>query len=265
MNKIILRALLFITTSYVIIIACIYFFQEEIIFKQSKLPKNYTFQFNHKFEEVNLTSSTKDTINGLLFSAENSKGVIYFLHGNSGDLSGWGDVAPYFLDNNYDIFMIDYPGFGKSSGEINSEKQLLTDLQSGYDYLKKKYDENKIVMLGYSIGTGPSAYLSSVNHPKALILASPYYSFKNLAKTKMPFVPSFVLKYPLETNKFLQDISVPIYIFHGSKDGVISVENSRKLVNDLNKSNINYTEINDVGHNGILKNYYLQQKMDSIL
>ncbi len=60
----------------------------------------------------------------MFFYGEKPKGVIYFLHENSGDLSSWGDVAPHFLDNNYDVFMIDYPGFGKSTGKIRNEIQL---------------------------------------------------------------------------------------------------------------------------------------------
>ena len=265
MNKVILRTILFFASAYVLIVVSVYFYQEKLIFDQSKLDQNYTFQFQNKFDEINLKTSNNETLNGLIFYAEKPKGVIYFLHGNSGDLSGWGDVAPYFLDNNYDIFMIDYPGFGKSTGEINNEKQFLADIQIGYDYLKKKYNENQIVILGYSIGTGPSAYLASKNHPKTLILVSPYYSFKSLSKTKVPFIPSFILKYPLETNKFLENVTAPTYIFHGKKDGVISIENSRKLIKELNKQTISLTEIQDIGHNGILKNYYLQQKLDSIL
>lgn len=201
----------------------------------------------------------------MLFYAEKPKGVIYFLHGNSGDLSSWGDVAPHFLDNNYDVFMIDYPGFGKSTGKIRNEIQLLADIQIGYDYLKKKYSENKMVILGYSIGTGPSAYLASVNHPKSLILVSPYYSFKELSQTKVPFIPSFVLKYPLETNKFLKKTSTPTHIFHGNADAVIPIENSRRLIKELNKPSISFTAIKGIGHHGILKNYYLQKKLDSIL
>ena len=265
MNKIILRTILFFVTAYLIVVISVYFFQEKLIFHQSKLEQNYVFDFETKFDEINLKTTDNETLNGLLFYAEKPKGVIYFLHGNSGDLSGWGDVAPYFLDNNYDIFMIDYPGFGKSTGDIKNEKQLLDDVQIGYDYLKKKYSENQIVILGYSIGTGPSAYLASKNHPKNLILVSPYYSFKTLSKNKVPFVPSFILKYPLETNKFLQNINLPIYIFHGNEDSVIPIENSRKLTKELNKPTISFTEIQNIGHNGILKNYYLQQKLDSIL
>ena len=160
MNKVILRTILFFASAYVLIVVSVYFYQEKLIFDQSKLDQNYTFQFQNKFDEINLKTSNNETLNGLIFYAEKPKGVIYFLHGNSRDLSGWGDVAPYFLDNNYDIFMIDYPGFGKSTGEINNEKQFLADIQIGYDYLKKKYNENQIVILGYSIGTGPSAYLA---------------------------------------------------------------------------------------------------------
>lgn len=72
--------------------------------------------------------------------------------------------------------MMDYRGYGKSEGSIKNEDELYSDVQEVYNYLKSFYNENKIIVLGYSIGTGPAAFLASKNHPKELILQAPYYS-----------------------------------------------------------------------------------------
>ena len=265
LKKVFKYSFLFLLTSYILFLVGVYFYQEQLIFHPSKLPKDYTFKFDLNHEEIGILTEKNDTINSLYFYAKKPKGVIYFLHGNSGDLSGWGDMAPYFTMKNYNVFMIDYRGFGKSEGKIFSEKQFLNDAQNGYDFLKTMHPENEIIVLGYSIGTGPASYLSSVNKPKKIVLASPYYSFKNLAKEKIPFIPSFVLKYPLESNKYLKQSNAPITIFHGDEDRLISVHHSQKLVVELKHKKVKFYPIIGQGHNGILKNYTFLNKMDSIL
>jgi len=75
------------------------------------------------------------------------------------------------------FLLLDYRGYGKSEGTINGQEQIFRDVQTVYDSLKHSYQENKIIVLGYSIGSGPAAKLASTNNPKLLILQAPYYSF----------------------------------------------------------------------------------------
>jgi len=98
-----------------------------------------------------------------------------------------------------------------------------------YQHVKTLYSENRIVILGYSVGTGPAAWLASQNHPQKLILLTPYYSLADEAKTLYPFLPSFILKYPLQTYKYIQHTSASIIIFHGDTDELIDHSSSRRL------------------------------------
>jgi len=75
---------------YIVLCGTLYFFQEKLIFFPQKLDKNYKFTFDNTFEEWNIKSTDGKLINGLLFKAKNSKGVIFYLHGNGSDLSSWG-------------------------------------------------------------------------------------------------------------------------------------------------------------------------------
>ena len=97
--------------------------------------------------------------------------------------------------------MIDYRGYGKSQGHINSEQQFLEDVQLAYDFVKKRYPENKIIVLGYSIGTGAAANVTANNHPCLLILQAPYYSLTDMMRHKYSIIPTFILKYKFETDK----------------------------------------------------------------
>ena len=95
MKKILLRILKLVAGLYIIICVLLFFFQEKLIFFPQKLEKGYKFSFAQKFEEINIKTEDNKLLNAILFKADSSKGVIFYLHGNAGSLSSWGDVAKY--------------------------------------------------------------------------------------------------------------------------------------------------------------------------
>ena len=238
---------------YLIIIGLLYFNQESLFFHANKLDKNHQFTFLEKHEEVTIKTSDDIKLHGLLFKVLNSKGLVFYLHGNAGTVDSWGNIASNFTHLGYDIFILDYRGFGKSEGEISSEEQLFSDISSAYNQLKKQYKEENIIITGYSIGSGMAAYLASKNNPKSLILQAPYYCLEDLATEKFPIVPNFVVKYKIPTFEYLKKIKSPIFIFHGYDDVVIPYENSLKL-KSIFKPNDKLVSLEKQGHLGINDN-----------
>jgi pimeloyl-ACP methyl ester carboxylesterase len=253
MKKLALTALKIIVGTYVLICVLLFFFQEKLIFHPQKLDKEYPFQFDQKFEEKNITASDGKVLDGLLFKADSSKGLIFYLHGNAGSVNSWAVVAKTYTSLHYDVFLLDYRSFGKSEGEINSDSQLHADIQIVYNELKKQYAEDKIIVLGYSIGTGFAAKVASVNHPKLLILQAPYYSMTDLVKHIYPIIPTFILKYKLETNEYLKSCKMPVVIFHGDQDKTIYYGSALKLKEEF-KSGDTLIILKGQGHNGITYN-----------
>lgn len=149
--------------------------------------------------------------------------------------------------------MVDYRGYGKSEGYINNQSQFFEDVQIAYNLIKKKYPENKIVVLGYSIGTGAAAYITAKNHPRLLILQAPFYSLIDMMRHNYPVIPAFILKYKFETNRYVQNCKTPIVIFHGDADNVIYYQSSVKLRALLKKADTLIT-LHGQGHNGITDN-----------
>ena len=125
--------------------------------------------------------------------------------------------------------MVDYRGYGKSEGSIKNEKQLYSDVQVAYDSLKAGYPENKIVVLGYSIGTGPATMLAATNHPGKLILQAPYYSLSDAIHFLYPAVDTTQVPFQFNTYEYLPKVVCPIVIFHGNVDKTFYNGSSQKL------------------------------------
>lgn len=247
-----------------LICVLLYVFQENLIFYPQKLAKNYRFNFNQPFEELNIPAKDNNLLNGLLFKADSSKGLIFYLHGNAGAIDSWGEVARTYISLNYDVFLLDYRGYGKSEGAISGQKQLFEDIQTVYDSLKNRYPENKIIVLGYSIGTGPASKVASVNNPKLLILQAPYYSLTDMMRHTYPIIPTFILKYKFETNSYLKDCKMPVVVFHGDQDEVIYYGSSLKLKPIFKKQDTLIT-LEGQGHNGITDNLDYRTELQKIL
>jgi len=262
--KLTIITIVVIVSIYIVICGILYFIQEKIIFFPEKLKKEYKFNFNQVFEEINIKTEDNILLNGLLFKSNNSKGLIFYLHGNAGALDKWGEVAKTYTNLGYDIFILDYRGYGKSEGEISNQKQFYKDVQSAYNQIKTRYNESSIIILGYSIGSGAATKLSAKNNPKLLILQAPYYSLTDMLKHTIPFVPTFILKYKFKTNKYIKKCKMQIVIFHGDKDEVIYYESSVKLQKIIKKTDRLIT-LKEQGHNDMINNSEYLSELKKIL
>jgi uncharacterized protein len=246
---------------YLLIGSAFYVFQERLIFYPQPLPADYRFSFSFPaaFEELFIPAADGTPLHGLLFrtQADSARGLIFYLHGNAGALNSWGEIAPTYTRLHYDIFILDYRGFGKSGGSISSEEQFYRDVQTAYAHLAQRYAEEAIVVIGYSIGTAAAARVAATNHPARLILQAPYYSLTDLMQNISPVVysllPGFLFKYQFSTYQFVEQTKAPITIFHGDRDRVIYHGSATKLQAHL-KPTDEVIILPGQGHNGMNSN-----------
>ncbi len=236
-----------------------------MIFFPQTLAKDFVFQYEN-FEERFVEMEDGIKLHSLLFTTEKSKGVVFYLHGNAGSLEGWGSVAETFTNSDYDVFIPDYRGYGKSEGTIKSEDQMHRDIQTLYKHLKKEYPENNIIILGHSIGSGMAAKVAATNNPKLLILQAPFYSVPDLVKKTPPLniFPSFIIKYKFRTGKFLEEVNAPVVILHGDEDEIINYGSSLKLQKEFKPRDTLIT-LHGFGHNDFLTSQKYTWEIGAVL
>lgn len=243
-------ALLYIIGGIVLLTVVAYFVQDKFIFKPEKLPVDFKFSYDVPFEELFFDIEPGVRINGLHFYVKDPLGLILYFHGNSRSIKGWAKYARDFYRYGYDVVLVDYRGFGKSTGK-RSEAKMLSDMQFVYQRLAQQYHEHHILVYGRSIGSGFAAKIASENSPRYLILDAPYYNFKKVVKRFLPLLPvKYVLRYHLRTDRWIRHVNCHTYIIHGTKDWLIPVRHSEKL-QQLNPGKITLLRINGGGHNNL--------------
>lgn len=235
---------------YAGISAVFYVFQHIFFFRPERLPTDFKYQYSFDFEEKTFEMEDGGSINTVFFRVPNSRGVIYYLKGNSRSIKGWAKFARDFMSNGYDFFMMDYRGFGKSRGK-RTEQILYNDAQDLYNWLKRSYPEDKIVVYGRSMGSGIAARVASWNRPRMLILDAPYFSFYHQIKRYAFILPlSWLLRYQIRTDRFLKKIEFPVYLLHGNRDRLIPYKNSQ-LLQQVNPEHVQLLTIEGGGHNNL--------------
>ena len=228
----------------------VYLLQEKFIFKPEKLHQNFKYKYDVPFKELFFDIETNVSINGLHFYVEKPLGLILYFHGNTHSIKGWAKYAKDFYRYQYDVVLVDYRGFGKSTGK-RSEKLMHNDMQFVYDSLKKIYTESQLIIYGRSLGSGFAANLASVNNPRYLILDAPYFSFKKVMERFLPILPmQLVLRFHMRTDIWIPLVKCHTYILQGTKDWLIPIKNSEKL-QALNPKKITLMRIIGGGHNNL--------------
>lgn len=242
--------IIYIIAGYAIITIIAYLIQEKLIFKPEKLTQDFKYIYDVPFKELFFDVEPGVRINGLHFYVNEPNGLILYFHGNTRSIKGWARYAKDFYRYSYDVVLVDFRGFGKSTGR-RGEQVMYSDMQFVYDELKARYQEHHMIIYGRSLGSGFAAKLASENSPRYLILDAPYYSFRKAVQRFIPILPmKYVLRYHITTNKWIRKVNCHTYILHGTKDWLIPIKQSEQL-QQLNPRKITLMRIHGGGHNDL--------------
>ena len=224
--------------------------QRSIIFQPKRLRKNHVFKSKFPLTEYFFDFSIDKNeflINAVHLKAENSKGLVFFLHGTLNHIEYHLPKAEVFIEHNYDVVLIDYPKYGKSKGKLTEDllhKVVEISFQKTIEITKQT--EN-IILVGRSLGTALASNLATKINPKHLVLISPYYSMPDLFNHKVKLFPFKKLKFKLENHSYIPCVSCDTYIIHGNKDKLIPIQLSQKLIPHL-KNEEHFIEIPNADH-----------------
>lgn len=246
---------------YALICTILYFLQDQMLFEPHTLPEDYDFQTGR---EVEIEVEENIFLNAVWIQEAPSKGVILYLHGKRGSIRRCLRQIRGMQGAGYDIFMPDYRGFGKSDGRITSEQVLHQDAQKVYDFLKKHYREDQIIVLGYSLGAAMATPLAANNNPQRIILVSPFLSIIDLKNRWAPVFPDFLIKYPLKNSQWIPKIKAPVTVFHGTEDELIPFEAAEEI-QDLNRELTTLIPLEGVSHRGALFSDQFRDNLKKII
>ncbi len=245
----------------------LYYLQGKFLFHPEKLPANYVFKFNIPFKEISIPVNETDTISVVKFfpAVQQPKGVIIYFHGNMHNVEYYAPFVPALTKYGYEVWMPDYPGYGKSTGERN-ENKLYKEAWLVHQLAMKSYHSDSIIIYGRSLGTGIAAYTASATKCSRLILETPYYSIPDLFSHYAFLYPTSIVmgEYKLPTGEFLKEVEVPVTIFHGTNDRLVPYSCAVKLKRSM-KPGDQFITIEEGKHNDLITMKEYQHVMDSLL
>ena len=245
------KAVIIAAAFYLFITAAMFLLQEKLIFLPTQLPQDYVYNFERPYDEIFLTTNEGARLNALHFPVANPKGMILYFHGNAGDLSRWGEVTSHFAQFDYDVLVMDYRTYGKSTGTL-TEEFLYSDASLFYEKAKEYFPEDQIVVYGRSLGSTFATHVAAENAPKKLILESPFFSLEAIAKKRYWYLPiKTMLKYSFPTSEKITEVKCPVTIFHGTNDGVVPYQNGELLQKTLPEAQCNLVTIPGGSHNDL--------------
>lgn len=252
---------------YIVVIMCLYLFQDKIIFQANALSQDFRFHFEDEFTEEFITVEDGTEVSTLFFPADGpSKGLVFYCHGNRRNLKTWGRFVGDFTKHGYDVLLWDYRGFGKTKGKP-SQENLFSDGLFLYNKMIGKYGADSIVLYGRSLGSGVATYLASKTNPSQLVLETPYYHMADVGRRHFPLIPyNWLIKHPFRTDQYITKVTSPIHLFHGTEDELIPYSSSIDLAKLLGlKPSEVITTIEGGHHRDLGKFDSYQEKLGELL
>ncbi len=223
-----------IALGYVALAAVLYIFQSRFIYfpEMGRQDRATPALLQLQFEEVRIETADGETLHGWHVPAADARATVLFFHGNAGSIVHRLDWLPMFQQLRLSVLMVDYRGFGASSGSP-SEAGTYADADAAWRYLTetRRLPPGRIVVFGESLGGAVAAHLAARTEPAALVLHSAFTSAPDLAAELYPFLPARLLtRYAYDTLASVQSIRCPLLVAHSRQDEIVPIAHGRRLL-----------------------------------
>ena len=219
---------------FVLLSLALYLLQDKMVFLANMPGRALTASpgdMGLEYENVSLATSDGEHLHGWFVPAINSRGVILFFHGNAGNISHRLDSIGIFHQLGLDTLIIDYRGYGQSSGKA-SEKGTYLDAQAAWNYLvdERGIPAGEIIIFGRSLGGAVGAWLGTQQTPAAVIIESSFTSGVDMARRLYPFLPANLitrLRYPVA--EYASQLDCPVLVVHSRDDEIIPFDMGQSI------------------------------------
>ncbi|WP_342734862.1 alpha/beta hydrolase [Bradyrhizobium sp. B117] len=180
-------------------------------------------------EEHVLTTSDGEKVILWHVPPKPGRAVVLFFHGNGDFLAGLAGRFKAITADGTGLVALSYRGYAGSSG-APSEDGLLRDGAAAYSFAAERYDAQRIVAWGFSLGTGVAVAVASEHPVGKLILEAPYSSIADIAGAHFPFVPvRLLIRDTFHSDERIGRVTVPLLIMHGAQDQTVPIAFGEKL------------------------------------
>lgn len=208
-----------------------YFIQPKLIFYPIKDLVGNPKVWGLDYEDINIETADGENINAWWIAGEQNKKTLLFFHGNAGNMSHRRDTLLLFNRLGYNVLIIDYRGYGQSSGSP-SESGMQMDALAAWQYLlnTKNITPQQIVIYGRSLGGAVAVTLAAKVDSAGLVLESTFNSVRGMAQKTLPYVNYlFWPRYQFNSAKTVQEINMPLLVLHSQNDEIIPYRLGRAL------------------------------------
>lgn len=174
--------------------------------------------------------------------------TLLYSHGNAEDIGQNIEIFREWHDRGFGVIAYDYPGYGISDG-TPTEASTQKAIRHVWDHLiASGVPESSTIIVGRSIGSGPSVWLASSVRPAGLILISPLKSAFSVAiPTPFPIFPGD--RFP--NLKRIANIDTPLLVIHGENDNVIPFSHGKALYKASPAKEKTFLSIPNARHNDL--------------
>ncbi len=224
--KTLISLLSVVASIYVLLSLMLYLLQGKMVFLSDLPGRSLTASpgdIGFEYEDVYLATSDDERLHGWYVPAASSKGVVLFFHGNAGNISHRLDSIGIFHQLGLDTLIIDYRGYGQSTGKTTEQGTYL-DAQAAWSYLvnERGIPANRIIVFGRSLGGAIGTWLGAQHTPAAVIIESSFTSGVDMARRLYPFLPVRLitrLRYPVA--QYASRLECPVLVVHSRNDEII--------------------------------------------
>jgi hypothetical protein len=190
-----------------------------------------------KFEELHIpvgSGANQGELYGWWVSAstENAPTFLY-LHGNYRNIGNNLEHTQHLHNLGYNVLLVDYRGYGKSSGSKPSEAKAYEDAEAAWQYLLKVrgVKPQQAFIYGHSLGGGIAIDLA-VHHPEAagLITECTFTSMVDMGKLEYGYLPiDWLINQRFEALQKVPGLKIPVLFIHGTWDKKIPYQMAQQL------------------------------------